>query len=66
MHLSADMDRVWGGRAPPVCQHGLSDWGHSVAGTGLVDLACRARLLLSPATRPAGPAGPVPGPGMNR
>ncbi len=46
IHLNADMDRVWGAVAPPACKYDLSDWGHSVAGTGLIDFACRARFLL--------------------
>ena len=40
IYLNQAMDRVWGSQ--PGCKYDLTDLGHTVAGTGLLDFSCAA------------------------
>ena len=40
IYLNEAMDRVWGSQT--VCKYDLTDMGHTVAGTGLLDFSCSA------------------------
>mmetsp|Transcript_25201 Transcript_25201/g.83188 ORF Transcript_25201/g.83188 Transcript_25201/m.83188 type:complete len:167 (-) Transcript_25201:883-1383(-) len=44
IYLNENMDRVWGSVWDGVCKHDLTDYGHTVAGTGLLDFSCRVLI----------------------
>ena len=49
IYLNPSMDALWGsigsseGWQP--CKYDVTDWGHSIAGTGLIDFGCRLAIL---------------------
>lgn len=47
IYLNSNMDALWASLGGPgLCKYDLTDWGHTIAGTGMLDFGCKVSFTV--------------------